>query len=216
MFTSDFLHLGLTLFVKAFVCFGFMMSPYNDLYFPTGWAGETLSVLGRVCLGFSSSTPDRSHFGFLMLLRSIAQLGLSLLALDFLRPGLFLFSQSLIRVGLLLFASSKTKMGLPLLLMDFADFESTPLLQSMAHSGSGLPVLDLLNPGSTTFPQGPAYSGLVLSAPDFSKIEPTLLLRDSAKLGSNPSLVSMVKSDSCVSVLDFVDFASLLLVQSLS
>eukprot|EP00435_Cladocopium_sp_Y103_P036381 s154_g9.t1 len=72
MFTLDFLHTGLMLFVRAFVCFGSTPLLYNDLYFPTGWAGETLSVLGRARFGFLLSAPDLTHFGLLMLLRSVA------------------------------------------------------------------------------------------------------------------------------------------------
>ena len=57
MLTLDFLHPGLMLFVRAFVCFGSTLLLYNDLYFPTGWAGETMSVLGRARFGFLLSAP---------------------------------------------------------------------------------------------------------------------------------------------------------------
>ena len=93
MLTLDFLHPGLMLFVRAFVCFGSTLLLYNDLYFPTGWAGETMSVLGRARFGFLLSAPDLSHFDLSMLLRSVAQLSLIPLALDFLHLGFSCFHE---------------------------------------------------------------------------------------------------------------------------
>lgn len=71
LLTSDLNHSGLTMFPKCLVCFGSISLVQNDLYFPTGWAGETLSVLGRACLGLTLSTSDSVQSDLFLPLRSM-------------------------------------------------------------------------------------------------------------------------------------------------
>ena len=214
MLTLDFLHPGLMLFVRAFVCFGSTLLLYNDLYFPTGWAGETMSVLGRARFGFLLSAPDLSHFDLSMLLRSVAQLSLIPLALDFLHLGFFVFSRSFTRYGSVLSISSRTRIGFPTSLMDYIGLELSISPQTLAHFEPFLPVLDLLNLGLMLFPQRLVCLDLSFFALDPQKVESTSLLRDSAKFGSSFSILKIAKVESVVFVSDFVSLSSPLFAQS--
>ena len=205
--------MGLMLFIRAFVCFGSTSLLYNDLYFPTGWAGETISVLGRSRFGFLLSASDLSHFD-LPMLRSVAQLGSTLLALDFLHLAFSMFSRSFARYGSVLSISSRTTIGFPPSIMDYSGLELSTSPQSLAHFEPVLPVLDLLHLGFMLFPQGLACLDLSLFALDPQKVELTLLLRNSARFGSSLLILKMVRMESLVFISDFVSLSSPLFARS--
>ena len=214
---ADAAHADLLLPLRSYLQLGFAVLQFSaanlalsPLMKGFGRLGSSVLVLGLSCAGPVSllSVTDLTSFDLSVLVRSMAQPGLTMPAPHHVHADLPASFHSFLQVGSIMFSVGMSCSDVPFLATDSAHTGLLSSFRSLAKTGLAILVLDDVSSGSTALPRSLSQANSPLLAFGFARIGLSLASRQSARAGLAVFALGCTRPGFGLIVVDSVSLAS--------